>query len=158
MKPRLIQTLIETIGLAAWLALALSGQALLGAGILLVALTLEHVVAFNGANGRSLLRTSGVFPGALVSGLIETGLWVVWLLISNPLLAFLFLASTLVFAHSRELNVFLGRSEFSPSTCDDPLGQLNSTHLPEPIFAGRSDLPNSQERRLGSVRLAQIGV
>jgi hypothetical protein len=111
MKARLVQTIVEAVALVAWLALALGGAPmLLSAGVLAVGLTLEHLVASNGFNGRGLFKLGGTSLGALAFlGASETILWVTWLAIlqaGHALGAGIFLAATLILQHILEINTF----------------------------------------------------
>lgn len=112
MSTSLKVSIIETVGLVVWLALAMAGSPLLGAGVLFGTLVLEHFVAYKAANPNRL------FPPKLklvIASLAETVIWVGWLMIAafNPLLALLVLFVALYVQHNAEVNILTNRPTFS---------------------------------------------
>lgn len=105
----LVTTLIETVGLVAWLALVDGGLGLAGALVLLGALYFEHAVSFKGALVPA--RNSRI----LSLSVIETAVWVVWLLLAtsvNPVVGVVFLFVGMLVLHTMEFNSWWGLSSF----------------------------------------------
>jgi len=127
-------TVVEDVFLVAWLALArATAQAarVLAAPVLAIGLFVEHVIATAVKNGDPLinlrrfdyLRTLPLGRLA-VNAVLETGIWVVWLLlwpiypfalfgVGIPLYASLFLFPALVVEHSLTDNIFHNRPLFA---------------------------------------------
>jgi len=118
-------TSVEVVTLVVWLALALSAAdvltSILAIVVLIVGFTVEHLITFNVIHNRSLLDFSGLPVGqkAVVS-LIETAIWVVWLVIArldvfngfDPVIAAAVLTGLLVIEHTLSDNVFTRKRLF----------------------------------------------
>ena len=118
-------TSVEVVTLVVWLVLALSATdvltSILAVVVLIVGFTIEHLITFNVIHNRSLLDFSGlpVAQKAVVS-LIETAIWVVWLVIArldvfngfDPVVAAAVLTGLLVIEHTLSDNVFTRKKLF----------------------------------------------
>jgi len=135
-------TLVEDLGLVAWLALVRAAGLLskvLGVLVLPVAFFVEHVLAANVKRGAPLLRfgvwwvrsadplrparTTLPFGRIAINAALETVLWVVWLALWSlypisiagvgiPLYAIAWLQLALIVEHSLTDNIFHGRPLF----------------------------------------------
>lgn len=123
-------TVVEAVGLVAWLALArgvvaiqaqVSGTAIppgaLGLGVLFVALIVEHVLTDATVNGP---RLRSLAPATVLVSLTETALWAAWLAVAEAVgglvgvgVAGVLLAVLLVPQHTVEDNGLRGRGLFS---------------------------------------------
>lgn len=109
-------TVLEFLALVLWEPRAAT---LLGVGILVVGLFLEHIVAFNNFQGeKSFLKLFVPRQGFKLFGLSasEAVVWAVWLMVAlagMPVVAFGILFAGIFLQHNAELNVFLGRKAFS---------------------------------------------
>ncbi len=105
-------SIVETLALAAWLAiLGVPGLAILALG-----LTVEHWMSHNTAKDKRLFNISGV-PFLKIAGfsISETILWAVWLVLLNSLgfiYASILLSVYLIPQHKVELNVVENRPIF----------------------------------------------
>ena len=118
-------TAVEVITLVVWLILALEASdalfSILAVLVLIGGLTLEHLITYNVIHKRSLFDFRGLPVGqkAVVS-LIETGIWVVWLVIARQdiaggfehVIAAVVLFGLLIIEHTLSDNVFTGRKLF----------------------------------------------
>lgn len=121
----IVFTSVEVVTLVVWLVLALSATdvltSILAVVVLIVGFTIEHLITFNVIHNRSLLDFSGlpVAQKAVVS-LIETAIWVVWLVIArldvfngfDPVIAAAVLTGLLVIEHTLSDNVFTRKKLF----------------------------------------------
>jgi len=112
-------TAVEVVTLVVWLALALIATdvliSILAIVVLIVGFTIEHLITFNVIHNRSLFDFRGlpVAQKAIVS-LIETAIWVVWLVIARldvfdgfePVIAAVVLTGLLIIEHTLSDNVF----------------------------------------------------
>ena len=120
-----IFTALEVVTLVVWLALALTATdvliSILAIVVLIVGFTIEHLITFNVIHNRSLFDFRGlpVAQKAVVS-LIETAIWVVWLVIARldvfdgfePVIAAVVLTGLLIIEHTLSDNVFTGKRLF----------------------------------------------
>ena len=118
-------TAVEVVTLVVWLALALIATdvliSILAIVVLIVGFTIEHLITFNVIHNRSLFDFRGlpVAQKAVVS-LIETAIWVVWLVIARldvfdgfePVIAAVVLTGLLIIEHTLSDNVFTGKRLF----------------------------------------------
>jgi len=118
-------TAVEVVTLIVWLALALIATdvliSILAIVVLIVGFTIEHLITFNVIHNRSLFDFRGlpVAQKAVVS-LIETAIWVVWLVIARldvfdgfePVIAAVVLTGLLIIEHTLSDNVFTGKRLF----------------------------------------------
>jgi len=118
-------TAVEVVTLVVWLILALEESdalfSILAVLVLIGGLTLEHLITYNVIHKRSLFDFRGLPVGqkAVVS-LIETGIWVVWLVIAGQgiaggfehVIAAVVLFGLLIIEHTISDNVFTGRKLF----------------------------------------------
>jgi len=118
-------TAVEVVTLVVWLILALEASdalfSILAVLVLIGGLTLEHLITYNVIHKRSLFDFRGLPVGqkAVVS-LIETGIWVVWLVIARQdiaggfehVIAAVVLFGLLIIEHTLSDNVFTGRKLF----------------------------------------------
>ena len=118
-------TAVEVVTLVVWLALALIATdvliSFLAIVVLIVGFTIEHLITFNVIHNRSLFDFRGlpVAQKAVVS-LIETAIWVVWLVIARldvfdgfePVIAAVVLTGLLIIEHTLSDNVFTGKRLF----------------------------------------------
>ncbi len=118
-------TAVEVVTLVVWLALALTATdvliSILAIAVLIVGFTIEHLITFNVIHNRPLFDFRGlpVAQKAVVS-LIETGIWVVWLVIARldvfdgfePVIAAVVLTGLLIIEHTLSDNVFTGKRLF----------------------------------------------
>ena len=101
----LIFTIIEAVGLVAWLALVRTGRVVLGVGVEIVGFIAEHIVSYNVKNGKPLLSGVPWRPLLVVAG-IESVAWLVWkALLPEAILAAGVLALLLLLGHALELNL-----------------------------------------------------
>ena len=121
----IVFTSVEVVTLVVWLVLALSATdvltSILAVVVLIVGFTIEHLITFNVIHNRSLLDFRGlpVTQKAVVS-LIETAIWVVWLVIArldvfngfDPVIAAAVLTGLLVIEHTLSDNVFTRKKLF----------------------------------------------
>lgn len=112
-------TAVEVVTLVVWLALALVAddvlESIIAVIVLIVGFTLEHLITFNVIHKRPLFDFRGlpVEQKAVVS-LIETGIWVVWLVLARMeifvgfehIVAGVALAGLLIIEHTVSDNVF----------------------------------------------------
>ena len=127
-NPRiLIFSAVEVVALVIWLVLALQVDNILSGILAVVVLiggfTLEHLITYNVIHNRPLFNFSGIPVGQkFVVSIIETILWVIWLVIINSttldtnlniVLATGFLFLTLLLEHTISDNVFTHRGLFS---------------------------------------------
>ena len=113
-------TIFEGVTLAIWLVLARGaaniGSMIIALAVLVVGFTIEHIVAYNVIHNRGLFELQGAPIGkkAVVS-LIESGIWALWLVLTNrsAILAALVLTVLLVVEHTLSDNVFKGKDIFS---------------------------------------------
>jgi len=112
-------TAVEVVTLVVWLALALIATdvliSILAIVVLIIGFTIEHLITFNVIHNRSLFDFRGlpVAQKAIVS-LIETAIWVVWLVIARldvfdgfePVIAAVVLTGLLIIEHTLSDNVF----------------------------------------------------
>jgi len=112
-------TAVEVVTLVVWLALALIATdvliSILAIVVLIIGFTIEHLITFNVIHNRSLFDFRGlpVAQKAIVS-LIETSIWVVWLVIARldvfdgfePVIAAVVLTGLLIIEHTLSDNVF----------------------------------------------------
>lgn len=122
-----IFTVVEVITLVVWLILALEAetaiQGIIAVAVLIVGFTLEHLITYNVIHNRPLFDFRGLPIGQkLVVSLVETGIWVVWLVIlqtgalsleAGLAIASIFMFATLMIEHTLSDNVFTGRPLFS---------------------------------------------
>ena len=120
-----IFTTIEVITLVAWLAIALAAadiySSILAVVVLIVGFTIEHIISYNVINNRSLLdfRRVPIAQKAVVS-VIETTIWVLWLILASleafagfdAFIAAVVLAGLLIVEHTLSDNVFKHRKLF----------------------------------------------
>jgi len=163
-----IFTGVETATLVGWLALvdgvpAVSRSAVIGLGILVIGLNLEHFLRDLAVNG--LDQTYSVGRGILVS-LSETVLWVLWLFLAEHfggldgfLVAGFVLGVLLVPQHSIGDNILRGRRLLSRFLTEGTIGFslleaggatlwllfVTEFQLVEPILASVGLVPNSPE-------------
>ncbi|KKL46393.1 hypothetical protein LCGC14_2346000 [marine sediment metagenome] len=118
-------TAVEVVTLVVWLIFALEASdalfSILAVLVLIGGLTLEHLITYNVIHKRSLFDFRGLPVGqkAVVS-LIETGIWVVWLVIARQdiaggfehIIAAVVLFGLLIIEHTISDNVFTGRKLF----------------------------------------------
>jgi len=118
-------TAVEVVTLVVWLIFALEASdalfSILAVLVLIGGLTLEHLITYNVIHKRSLFDFRGLPVGqkAVVS-LIETGIWVVWLVIARQdiaggfehVIAAVILFGLLIIEHTISDNVFTGRKLF----------------------------------------------
>ena len=118
-------TAVEVVTLVVWLILALEASdalfSILAVLVLIGGLTLEHLITYNVIHKRSLFDFRGLPVGqkAVVS-LIETGIWVVWLVIARQdiaggfehVIAAVVLFGLLIIEHTISDNVFTGKKLF----------------------------------------------
>lgn len=118
-------TAVEVVTLVVWLILALEASdalfSILAVLVLIGGLTLEHLITYNVIHKRSLFNFRGLPVGkkAVVS-LIETGIWVVWLVIARQdiaggfehVIAAVVLFGLLIIEHTISDNVFTGKKLF----------------------------------------------
>lgn len=118
-------TAVEVVTLVVWLILALEASdalfSILAVLVLIGGLTLEHLITYNVIHKRSLFDFRGLPVGqkAVVS-LIETGIWVVWLVIARQdiaggfehIIAAVVLFGLLIIEHTISDNVFTGKKLF----------------------------------------------
>ena len=118
-------TAVEVVTLVVWLILALEASdalfSIIAVLVLIGGLTLEHLITYNVIHKRSLFDFRGLPVGqkAVVS-LIETGIWVVWLVIARQdiaggfehVIAAVVLFGLLIIEHTLSDNVFTGRKLF----------------------------------------------
>ena len=121
----LVFTLVEDAALVAWLALVRAGSRILGVLVLPIGFFVEHVIADNVKTGGRLFGRVGVpFGKIAVNAVVETVVWVVWLLlwphyqltifgVGIPLVAIVWLQVTLIVEHNLTDNIFHGRPIFS---------------------------------------------
>ncbi len=109
-----IFTVIETVGLVAWIALVRAGRTVLGPVIVVIGFVAEHIVSFNVKNGRPLLSRVPWGPVLTVSGL-ESVAWLLWKFLlpeqfslGQSLLAAGVLGILIELGHALELNVVNG--------------------------------------------------
>lgn len=121
----IVFTAVEVVTLVVWLALALIATdvliSILAIVVLIVGFTIEHLITFNVIHNRSLFDFRGlpVAQKAVVS-LIETAIWVVWLVIARldvfdgfePVIAAVVLTGLLIIEHTLSDNVFTGKRLF----------------------------------------------
>jgi len=121
----IIFTALEVVTLVVWLALALTATdvliSILAIVVLIVGFTIEHLITFNVIHNRSLFDFRGL-PVAqkTVVSLIETAIWVVWLVIARldvfdgfePVIAAVVLTGLLIIEHTLSDNVFTGKRLF----------------------------------------------
>jgi len=118
-------TVVEVVTLATWLALVRSeagiyqvsmSSVVVGLVVLAVGFTIEHLLAYNVIHNRGLFELQGLPIGkkAVVS-LIETGIWVLWLVLAaiNAIVAAVALTGLLIVEHTLSDNVFKGKDIFS---------------------------------------------
>ena len=112
-------TAVEVVTLVVWLALALAADdvldSIIAVIVLIVGFTLEHLITFNVIHKRPLFDFRGLPVGqkAVVS-IIETGIWVVWLVLARMeifegfehIVAGVVLAGLLIIEHTVSDNVF----------------------------------------------------
>lgn len=126
-NPRiLVFTLVEVATLVIWLVLALQArdifEGILAVVVLVIGFTLEHLITYNVVHKRPLLNFSGLPIGQkFVVSIVETVIWVVWLILLrtelfplgiNILIATVFLFLTLLVEHTISDNVFTHRRLF----------------------------------------------
>ncbi len=118
-------TAVEVVTLVVWLIFALEASdalfSILAVLVLIGGLTLEHLITYNVIHKRSLFDFRGLPVGqkAVVS-LIETGIWVVWLVIARQdiaggfehVIAAVVLFGLLIIEHTISDNVFTGKKLF----------------------------------------------
>ena len=118
-------TTVEVVALVVWLVLALSATdiliSILAIAVLIGGFTLEHLITYNVIHKRPLFDFRGlpVAQKAVVS-LIETGIWVVWLVIARLdvfggfeyVIAAVVLTGLLIIEHTLSDNVFTGKRLF----------------------------------------------
>ena len=118
-------TAVEVVTLVVWLIFALEASnalfSILAVLVLIGGLTLEHLITYNVIHKRSLFDFRGLPVGqkAVVS-LIETGIWVVWLVIARQdiaggfehVIAAVVLFGLLIIEHTLSDNVFTGKKLF----------------------------------------------
>lgn len=118
-------TTVEVITLVVWLAIAFAATDLLGsiiaALVLIGGFTFEHLITFNVIHNRGLFNFTGlpVRQKAVVS-LIETAIWIVWLVIARVellhgfahIIAAVILAGLLIIEHTISDNVFTRKRLF----------------------------------------------
>ncbi len=118
-------TAVEVVTLVVWLILALEASdalfSIIAVLVLIGGLTLEHLITYNVIHKRSLFDFRGLPVGqkAVVS-LIETGIWVVWLVIARQdiaggfehVIAAVVLFGLLIIEHTISDNVFTGKKLF----------------------------------------------
>ena len=118
-------TAVEVVTLVVWLILALEASdalfSIIAVLVLIGGLTLEHLITYNVIHKRSLFDFRGLPVGqkAVVS-LIETGIWVVWLVIARQdiaggfehIIAAVVLFGLLIIEHTISDNVFTGKKLF----------------------------------------------
>lgn len=114
----IVFTVVETIAIVLWLVLVLDSYMptrILGVAILLAGLTIEHLISYNVIHERRLFDFKGVpVRRKAVVSIIETVIWVIWLLLATStmfygfedIVAVVVLAALLVFEHSISDNVF----------------------------------------------------
>ena len=115
-------SIVETAGLAIWLALVLGTLGFFQASnlvafvVLFVFLEIEHLFSYNTAHGKGLFNFSGVPILKLLGiSLSESIVWVVWLQIFNAAgvaVVAVFLSLIFIPQHKIELNVIEGRPVF----------------------------------------------
>lgn len=122
-----IFTTVEVITLVVWLILALQAenaiQGIIAVAVLIGGFTLEHLITYNVIHNRPLFDFRGLPIGQkLVVSVIETTLWVIWLIILQAevidyqigiAIATVFLFATLLIEHTISDNVFTHRPLFS---------------------------------------------
>ncbi len=118
-------TAVEVITLVVWLAIALVAddvlESIIAVIVLIVGFTVEHLITFNVIHKRPLFDFRGlpVRQKAVVS-LIETGIWVVWLVLARMeifeglehIVAGVVLAGLLIIEHTVSDNVFTRKRLF----------------------------------------------
>ena len=110
-------TVVEVVGLVAWLTLVRAGRQVLGVLVLPVTFFVEHLIAYNVKRGAGLLRLDVPAGRIFVNAVIETVVWVVWLALWMLGGGWRFVATavlfvTLVVEHSITDNIFRGRPLF----------------------------------------------
>jgi hypothetical protein len=110
-------TVVEVVGLVAWLALVRSGRQVLGILVLPVTFFVEHLIAYNVKRDVGLLRLDVPAGRIAVNAVIETVVWVAWLAIWTlgggwRVVATVVLFVALVIEHSITDNIFRGRPLF----------------------------------------------
>lgn len=117
MTRTLAVTLIESLGLIIWLALAQGAGTVLGAIVVLAGfLTLEHAVAYNNLHGRSLFSFHRLPLKRLgIVSISEAIIWAIWLVLAGTMTysygvgAAVVLAALLIIQHNLEFNVVEGQ-------------------------------------------------
>ncbi len=106
-----IFTLVETVGLVAWLLLVHHHLAAVGVVVLAVLLTVEHALSFNTNHHQGLLSLKLPLLRIALFSVTETVFWALWLVIAQryAYVAAVVLAVTLVAQHNVEFNVQEGR-------------------------------------------------
>ena len=118
-------TAVEVVTLVVWLAIALVAddvlESIIAVIVLIVGFTVEHLITFNVIHKRPLFDFRGlpVRQKAVVS-LIETGIWVVWLVLARMeifeglehIVAGVVLAGLLIIEHTVSDNVFTRKRLF----------------------------------------------
>lgn len=121
----IVFTAVEVVTLVVWLSLALSATdilvSVLAIVVLIIGFTIEHLITFNVIHNRPLFDFRGlpVAQKAVVS-LIETAIWVVWLVIArldifdgfDPIIAAIALIGLLIIEHTLSDNVFTRKNLF----------------------------------------------
>ena len=122
-------TAIEVITLVAWLAIALAAtdvySSILAGVVLIVGFIIEHIIAYNVINNRNLLDLRKVpIPQKAVVSVIETTIWILWLILAgvdtfdvfDALIAAVVLAGLLIVEHTLSDNVFKHKRLFERLT------------------------------------------
>lgn len=111
-----IITAIEAVSILAWFDLMGKEAFPWGYLILLSGLIVEHVIAFNVSNGRSLFNTDYLSGSLLALSATEATLWVLWMITVHQFevfVGFVFLSVGMFFQHNLERNVFQEKPLFS---------------------------------------------
>lgn len=114
-------TLVESVGLSVWLALAAVNY--MAALVLFLFLLVEHVLNLNTVMNRKLLNLDRI-KGIIGFSLTETAAWVGWLLLNavSGILAFAYLTVVLLIEHNQADNTLLKKPFFSRLLSLKPLG------------------------------------
>ncbi len=108
LKGILVFTVIETVGVAVWLALIGAGHPIIALGVLLAGFVLEHIASSNVKRGRALLRlpSFALYLRLLLIAAVETATWAGWLALTDvvQVLAVIVLFAGLLVGHVFELN------------------------------------------------------
>ncbi len=121
-------TVLELVALLAWMANSATSP-ILAAGILIVGLFLEHIVALNDFKGVTnfvkLFNPKGLpITKLAIASVSEAIVWILWLMVALelPILGAVILLVGIYLQHNAEINIFIGAPTFEKFLSSRVLG------------------------------------